>query len=55
MTSSSNAMPQFPEPYWREVTLPPFEKLTKNLSVILLLSEEELPVLQQVIYCVRKD
>ena len=33
MTSSSNAMPQFPEPYWREVTLPPFEKLTKNLTV----------------------
>ncbi len=33
MTSSSNTMPQFPEPYWREVTLPPFEKLTNNLSV----------------------
>ena len=33
MTSSSNAMPQFPEPFWREVTFPPFEKLTKNLSV----------------------
>ena len=33
MTSSSNAMPQFPEPYWREVTLPPFEKLTKDLTV----------------------
>ena len=33
MTSSSNAMPQFPEPYWREISLPPFEKLTKNLTV----------------------
>src|SRR3954453_7101067 len=33
MTSSSNAMQQFPEPYWREVTLPPFEKLTKDLTV----------------------
>jgi glycine/D-amino acid oxidase-like deaminating enzyme/nitrite reductase/ring-hydroxylating ferredoxin subunit len=33
MTTSSNAMPQFPEPYWREVTFPPFEKLTNDLSV----------------------
>ncbi len=33
MTNSSQAMPQFPEPYWREVTLPPFEKLTSNLEV----------------------
>lgn len=33
MTSSSNAMPQFPEPFWREISLPPFEKLTENLTV----------------------
>ena len=33
MTNSSHTMPQFPEPYWREVTLPPFEKLTSNLDV----------------------
>ena len=33
MTTSANQMPQFPEPYWREISLPPFEKLTNNLSV----------------------
>src|SRR4051812_47997716 len=33
MTNSSHTMPQFPEPYWREVTLPPFEKLTNHLDV----------------------
>lgn len=33
MTTSSNTMPQFPEPYWREISLPPFEKLTEDLSV----------------------
>ena len=33
MTYSSHTMPQFPEPYWREVALPPFEKLTNHLDV----------------------
>ena len=33
MTNSSHTMPQFPEPYWREVELPPFEKLTNHLDV----------------------
>src|SRR3954468_15287511 len=33
MTTSSNKMPQFPEPYWREGFLPPFEKLTEDLTV----------------------
>lgn len=33
MTASSHSMPQFPEPYWREVSLPTAEKLTKDISV----------------------
>lgn len=30
---SANNMPQFPEPYWREITFPSFEKLKQNISV----------------------
>lgn len=33
MTASKNQMPQFPEPYWREISFPSFEKLNKNLTV----------------------
>ncbi|MBB6447323.1 FAD-dependent oxidoreductase [Bacillus benzoevorans] len=33
MAASANQMPQFPEPYWREITFPSFEKLTQNLAV----------------------
>ena len=33
MMNISNKMPQFPEPYWREISLPEFEKVTKNISV----------------------
>lgn len=31
--SSSEKIPQFPKTYWREIELPSFEKLDKNLSV----------------------
>ncbi len=33
MTDSSHSMPQFPEPYWREVSLPTAKKLTEDISV----------------------
>lgn len=33
MTTFSKDMPQYPEPYWRETDLPPFEKLSENITV----------------------
>lgn len=33
MTTSSYSMPQFPEPYWREVSLPTFAKLKEDIAV----------------------
>nr|WP_295972142.1 FAD-dependent oxidoreductase [uncultured Bacillus sp.] len=33
MTDSASKMPQFPEPYWRELSFPSFEKLNRNISV----------------------
>lgn len=33
MTASAKEMPQFPEPYWQEITFPASEKLNENISV----------------------
>ncbi len=33
MTASSHSMPQFPESYWQEVSLPSSDTLTKDISV----------------------